>query len=144
MKKAGVIRWIVVYVTFVLFVIPSLGCGPKTARMQPEENQKPSFVIEKPKQGETINGPNMEVKINVKNLELVPPSLSPKQGKGHIHFWLDSVRQVSYEPFFTFTGVTTGDHNIRVELVQSNHTSFDPPVEKSISVHVVGGAEPPP
>lgn len=104
----------------------------------------PSLVLKSPRDGETITGSNVTVRVKVKSLKLEPPGLVKQEGVGHIHYYLDDKVQISAEQTLTFTGVTSGEHTIRVVLVQKDHTPLSPSVEKKIKINVTAPGSPAP
>jgi len=138
--KAGFFL-LVLGLTMVVF-----GCTRQATREE-KTAAGPSLVLESPRDGETITGPNVTVRVKVENLKLEPPGLVKQEGVGHIHYYLDDKVQMSPEQTLTFTEVTSGEHTIRVVLVQKDHSPFNPPVEKTVKINVVSGAQtgaPPP
>lgn len=120
----------------------ALGCQtPTTKKEKVSTAAGPNLVLELPREGETVTGPNVMVRVKVKNLKLEPPGLVKQAGVGHIHYYLDDKVQMSAEQTFTFTGVTSGEHIVRIVLVQKDHTPFSPSVEKKVKINVASGAE---
>jgi hypothetical protein len=57
-----------------------------------------------------------------------------RPGEGHVHFVLDLQPLVVWEngDSYTFSNVPPGEHQLMVELVQNDHSSFSPPVMRQI------------
>jgi hypothetical protein len=127
-----------VFLLVLVIAIFAFGCRrPAIKEEETTATGRPSLVVELPQEGETITGPNVTIRISVRNLRLEPPGLVKQAGVGHIHYYLDSKLQMSPEEAFTFTGVTTGEHTLRILLVQKDHTPFSPSVEKKIRINVL-------
>lgn len=98
---------------------------------------EPALVISSPEEGSTILGDRVTIDFTVGEVVLTNYQRVPekKDGQGHVHFWLDSpvarqdsaVMYFQTEPF-TFEHVPPGKHTLIVEVVNNDHSSFDPPV----------------
>lgn len=99
----------------------------------------PSLNIISPSDGSTIKSPNVTVKVQAENFELVPIGSPVKNNEGHVHVWLDSDRKLGPQTEFTFENVGSGRHSIVAELVKSDHYSLSPKVTKTIAVNVDSG-----
>ena len=99
------------------------------------QNPAPILKVVTPSEGQTIYGNKVPILFSVENFQLVDYQINklPQAGQGHIHLWLDdtsptpesAVKLASDE--FTFSDVTYGNHTLRAELVNNNHTSLTPP-----------------
>lgn len=97
---------------------------------------KPTLNIITPSDGQTIYGNKIPILFAVEDFELVDYNTNPTPvaGRGHVHLWLDdqnptreSATKVPLDSF-TFSDVDFGEHNLRAELVNNNHTSLTPPI----------------
>src|SRR3972149_9833723 len=105
------------------------------------QNLAPLLKMVTPSEGQTIYRDKVPILVSVENFEIVDYNLNqtPKIGQGHIHLWLDdtsptpesAVKLASDE--FTFSDVPYGNHTLRAELVNNNHTSLNPPVIVTVS-----------
>lgn len=104
-----------------------------------------SVEIIEPQDGAEVRGPTVVVRLEAKGITIKAPGGAKKAGEGHFHVWLDNERQITANREITYTDVRPGRHEIIVELVQNDHASFSPKIEKQISIEVVGssGAESP-
>jgi len=95
----------------------------------------PTLKIVTPSEGQTIYGNRIPILLSVENFQLVDYQTNKKSaaGQGHIHLWLDeqnptpesAVKLTKDE--FTYNDVPYGNHNLRAELVNNDHTSLKPP-----------------
>src|SRR3972149_7159348 len=105
------------------------------------QNLAPLLKMVTPSEGQTIYRDKVPILVSVENFEIVDYNLNqtPKIGQGHIHLWLDdtsptpesAVKLASDE--FTFSDVPYGNHTLRAELVNNNHTSLNPPAVTTVS-----------
>ncbi len=103
-----------------------VACTPRVASIPPTTSM---IKIVQPKDGTKIKGNGfVEVKVRISNFTLQPPGSGKKPNAGHIHYWLDDVTnamimgptmQTTVDIF-----VPVGDHKIRAELVQDDHSSL--------------------
>jgi len=94
-----------------------------------------SLTIITPQEGQTIYGDKVPILLAIENFQLVDYQTKkvPAPGEGHVHLWLDdaswtkesAVKLAKNE--FTFSDVPTGEHSLRAELVNNNHSSLVPP-----------------
>ena len=118
-------------------------------------NQTPMIAITQPANNATVTGPNVTVMVNVQNFSLVNKlGQANVAGQGHIHYFLDyppittpgkpaippNTTTVSWaataNTSYTFTNVSSGMHNVSVELVNNDHTSLQPPVTNTTTFTV--------
>ena len=105
------------------------------------QNPAPILEVVTPSEGQTIYGNKVPILFSVENFQLVDYQTNKllQAGQGHIHLWLDdsnptpesAVKLTSDE--FTFSDVAYGNHTLRTELVNNNHTSLNPPVVMTVS-----------
>jgi len=106
-----------------------------------------------PSAGQTIYGDKVPVLLDTENFEIVDYSKNtkPVAGQGHVHLWLDAQDLTAQsatkaiEDTFTFSDVPAGDHMLKAELVNNDHSSLKPPVVAEISFKTapVSSAVPP-
>lgn len=114
----------------------------------------PSINTVSPQEGQTIYGDKVPILFEVKNLELTDPATNPTNvpGQGHIHVWLDDQKPTKesakkvFEDNTLYSDVPEGDHTLRAELVNNNHTSLTPTqvVTVSFKTAPVGNPAPAP
>src|SRR3989344_6099649 len=105
------------------------------------QNPAPILKVVTPSEGQIIYGNKVPILFSVENFQLVDYQTNklPQAGQGHIHLWLDdtsptpesAVKLASDE--FTFSDVAYGNHTLRTELINNNHTSLNPPVIVTVS-----------
>jgi len=96
----------------------------------------PTLNVLTPSDGQTIYGDKVPVLLDTQNFEIVDFANNTKavSGQGHVHLWLDDEQMTvqsaakAIEDTFTFSDVPAGDHKLRAELVNNDHTSLKPPV----------------
>ena len=105
------------------------------------QNPAPILKVVTPSEGQIIYGNKVPILFSVENFQLVDYQTNklPQAGQGHIHLWLDdtsptpesAVKLASDE--FTFSDVAYGNHTLRTELINNNHTSLNPPAVTTVS-----------
>ena len=92
--------------------------------------QPPSLRILSPENGVVVAGPDVELRMEVKGVELTPR----RSGNGaYVMLRLDDTPPVkAYSDSFTFQGVTPGNHVVRVELRRSDGSQLSPPVRTQV------------
>jgi hypothetical protein len=110
----------------------------------PVAAQGPTLSVSAPQNGAVIDGNTVTINFTTSNIKLVPTTIPvaeagkhPEvnhQGEGHLHFVLDLQPLVVWEKAdpYAFTNVPSGDHQLIVEVVQNDHSSFAPPVMQQI------------
>ncbi len=114
--------------------------------------QGPQIKITAPQSGATVSGPNVMVDASVINFNLVEPTgQANAAGTGHIVYYLDATPpttpgqpattllgtyNATASPMYVWDNVSTGQHNISVQLVNNDNTPLSPAVFKTISVTV--------
>src|SRR3990167_1944039 len=101
----------------------------------------PTLNVLTPSDGQTIYGDKVPVLLDAQNFQIVDFANNTKtvSGQGHVHLWLDDEQMTAQsaakaiEDTFTFSDVPAGDHKLRVELVNNDHTSHKPPVAAEIA-----------
>jgi hypothetical protein len=131
------------------------GCGDSADR---------SVKIVAPAQGSDVTAGDLKVSVDVKKFDIVDKlGQAPKDGEGHIHYYLDAGEiptrdgqpavtndertyhaQATKE--YTWPNVSVGEHTFAVQLVNNDHTPLRPPVIAQVTVRVraPGGATLPP
>ena len=132
------------FLLLALTFIPSLSAQTKGV---------PTLDVLTPSEGQTIYGDKVPVLLDTLNFEIVDFANNTKAvtGQGHVHLWLDDEQMTAQSAAkaivdtFTFSDVPAGDHKLRAELVNNDHTSLKPPVAKEISFKTapVSSAVPP-
>ena len=125
MKKLALILG--TFLLLALTFIPSLSAQAKGV---------PTLEVLTPSEGQTIYGDKVPVLLDAQNFEIVDFANNTKAvtGQGHIHLWLGDEQITpqsaakAIEDTFTFSDVPAGDHKLRAELVNNDHTSLKPPV----------------
>lgn len=105
------------------------------------QSSAPSLKMITPSEGQTLYENKVPILLSVENFQLVDYQINqlPQTGQGHIHLWLDDVNPTRESAVklitddFTFSDVAYGDHNLRAELVNNDHTSLNPPVVVSVN-----------
>jgi hypothetical protein len=103
----------------------------------------PSARVVSPSGGSTVRGPSVTVQVDVSGISLVrstvPVELTGNQpsanrpDEGHLHYMLDLRPMVmTTQRSHTFEDVTPGEHVLRVELTQNDHSPLSPPVVHEI------------
>ena len=93
------------------------------------EKPNPMIDIVYPKDGQSINGSNITIELST-NFAI--------DGKKEMYFavWLDSEKKVINKNKIFFYNVFPGKHSITAELLDSNYSSLNPKVIKTITVNV--------
>jgi hypothetical protein len=119
----------------------------------------PTVRITTPRDGATVRGPQVEVKVTVQNFRLVAGGTEVKSGEGHVHILIDKQVPRAGEvvpqadgyvhlgaaPFDTRTiDLAPGEHTLTAVLGDSTHKVLDPPATHSVKVTVEGDAATPP
>jgi hypothetical protein len=110
----------------------------------PAAAQSPTLSVTAPKDGATIDSDTVNITFTTSNIKLVPTTIPVAEagkhpevnrpGEGHLHFVLDLQPLVVWEKAdpYTFTNLPAGQHQLMVEVVQNDHSSFSPPVIQHI------------
>ena len=91
--------------------------------------------------GQTIYGQRIPILFATENVQLVDYQKNPTniKGQGHIHVWLDEKNpsaqnaKIVTEQNTLYTDVPYGDHTLKAELVNNNHSSMNPPVVVNVT-----------
>ncbi|MBI2578950.1 MAG: hypothetical protein HYW26_04535 [Candidatus Aenigmarchaeota archaeon] len=100
----------------------------------------PSLEMLSPKDGDVINGSAVAIKVNVTNFRLadIAANRANRDNEGHIHYYLDDREQRVPYTIVSFTNVPAGEHSIRIELHNNDHSPLFPPVTVSIRIRTTG------
>lgn len=106
----------------------------------PVAAQGPQLMVHAPANGAVLQGNDVPVSFHVEGLQIVTSSVplseagkhpeANRSGEGHVHFMLDLQPLVAWytADTYTFTNVPPGEHQLMVELVENDHSSFRPPL----------------
>ena len=123
-----------------------------TSALAQSPNTAPALKIITPADSQTIYGGKIPILFAVEKFQLVDyqKNTSLVAGQGHIHVWLDdqnptkeSARKITADST-TYTDVPYGDHVLRAELVNNNHTSLTPAVVSTVKFKSAPAASPSP
>jgi len=106
----------------------------KIEASQPKAN--PDLKIVSPKDNKLIKNLTVTVQLQADNFNIVPVGQPVKEGEGHFHVWLDSDKRVTTNNIISFENVVSGQHSITAELVNSDHSSLNPRIIKTITIDV--------
>ena len=114
-----------------------------------------SMKVTSPAAGATVTGPKVKVEVDVQGLTLVDANIAPKDGEGHIHFFIDSpassvaVGQViptDQATKYVHAGkapytnreldLTAGQHTITIVAANAAHQALAVPAPVSVSFTV--------
>ena len=123
----------------------------RPARTQPGG---PQVEINHPDDGSRLRSDDVLVTLTVRSFEIAERGSEPKDGRGHVIFYLDadpptdegrsalrsraSSRRVRGTSF-TWKDVEPGRHRLAVQLVRSDDTPLDPPAIDRVAVRVARG-----
>lgn len=101
----------------------------------------PTLQVIGPNENQKIESDKVTVSWKLDGVTLTDFQTYPKikSGQGHLHLWLDeaspspaNATKVTTGSTYTFNNVKTGSHTLIVELVNNDHTSFKPPIKKTV------------
>ena len=135
-----------------------LTAGPHTVRVELRQNNHdplpdpvadevaftarglaPSIAIVAPSDGAILLGNTTQVIVSITNFTLAPASIgaAPRSGEGHFHILVDGVyAAASGELNSTLAGLAAGDHVLKVELRNNDHTDLGAEVSAFVLIHV--------
>jgi hypothetical protein len=102
----------------------------------PGSGTNPSLVITSPTEGATLNpeaSVSMDVTFVVQNFDVANGT-----GDGHIHYTIDggdTVMKYDTDPI-TITGLSSGAHNVYMELVDNSHNPLSPAVNTTVNFSI--------
>jgi hypothetical protein len=112
------------------------------------EAADPSLTVVTPTDGAVIEGDSVTVSFTVSDFKIVPSPVpvsefgkrpdANRPNEGHVHLVLDLQPLVVWESeqAYTFTGVAPGEHQLKVELANNDHSSFSPPIVRVVRFRV--------
>ena len=132
-------------------LVVALGAQPARAATQP------TLTLVSPASGAVINGSMVRVEFATTDWKIVPtqvdlahygkmPELN-RPNEGHLHLSLDLWPLVVWQEAgaYTFTNVPPGEHQLKVELTNNDHSSLASPVVQVVRFRTTAalGAAPP-
>lgn len=99
----------------------------------------PSINISYPGDSALVNASSTKLEVDVQNFTLDPEHVGGTNvsGTGHYHIFVDGVYQsYSASSSTVVTDLHPGTHDIKVELVNNDHSSLNPPVTDAVLVKV--------
>ena len=100
---------------------------------------RPDVMITSPPSGESVTS-TFSVSVEEENFLLDPDHIGggDVDGVGHYHVYIDGAYYgYSADHTTTVTGISPGDHTLRVELVNNDHPAHDPVVYDEVPIHVM-------
>jgi len=109
----------------------------------------PTLSVTSPAEGATIQGSDLTVVFQTSNINIVPSTVpvadmgqrpeANRPDQGHLHLSLDALPLVIWyqTDAYTFKDVPPGEHLLKVELVNNDHSSLTPPVIQQIRFRTV-------
>ena len=112
-----------------------------TAPVLAQAKPAPKLELITPGENQTVYGDKIPVLISTENFTLTDYQKNPPlvYGQGHIHLWLDDENPTAesatktFQEDFTFSDVPLGEHTLKVQLVNNNHTPVTPVQETTIN-----------
>lgn len=104
--------------------------GPPSPTPSPRPSSPAKLEILSPKNGATVRGPTVHVRVRLTGARIVPATtthITPTQG--HLHVYLDGkIVSMNFSTNATIPNVSPGQHLLKVEFVASDHLPFEPRV----------------
>lgn len=99
----------------------------------------PEIMIDSPHEGVILYGGMMDLHAMVKNFTLTSDyGQENVNGEGHWHVYFNDVLDGPYSgSWANYTGLPAGNHEIKVDLRNNDHTPVSPPSEDMINITVV-------
>jgi len=106
----------------------------------------PVLSVATPADGAIISDSSFTVTFHVANFQIVQSTVPlaeagkhpevNRPGEGHLHFILDLQPLVTWyqDTPYTFTNVAPGEHQLMIEVVENDHSSFNPRVMRMIRI----------
>jgi hypothetical protein len=110
---------------------------------------QPTLSVTSPTESATIQGNDLTVVFETSTINIVPSTVSVadmgkrpeanRADQGHLHLALDALPLVIwYQPAaYTFKNVPSGEHLLKVELVNNDHSSLTPPVIQQVRFRTI-------
>lgn len=99
----------------------------------------PTLSIVSPTDGAAVSGPDVPMRVAVNYLTLDPGAIAKanEAGKGHWHLLVDGKLVGPVGTTDTVVkGLTPGQHTIKAELHNNDHSALNPVVEKTVTITV--------
>ncbi len=98
----------------------------------------PAIVVLEPVDGEAVCGSPLVVQVEVSDFELIPveDGVDQPYGSGHVDVFLNGQSVAMGDQTTYDLTVEEGDVQLRVELVNANHTSLEPYAGQTVYVTV--------
>lgn len=137
-----------IIISLLLVSVLLFGCidlGGDQPEEEPEEEPEvekpvpdPTFSIVGPADGDVIyterEFSEVTVSLTVQNLMLKSPTGAAKKGEGHFHITVDNGDPIVVTTkTYTLTGLEQGEHDVKVELMNNDHSSYYPRVIREVS-----------
>ncbi|MDD5172061.1 MAG: hypothetical protein PHF60_03425 [Candidatus ainarchaeum sp.] len=132
-----------------LLIAGCLGVGEQPQNVTNETNETPppppvkvpSFTITSPGQGETVliqgDTGDITLLISTQNLLLKQPGGVAKNGEGHFKITVDNGNPLTVSTkTYVLSGMTVGEHTVKVELYNNDRTSYSPSISKQVTFNV--------
>ena len=116
---------------------------------KPISAAQPQLSVTSPTEGATIQGSDLIVAFETSNINIVPSTVpvadmgkrpeANRADQGHLHLSLDALPLVIWyqSTAYTFKNVPSGEHLLKVELVNNDHSSLTPPVIQQIRFRTI-------
>lgn len=112
----------------------------------------PTLKFVTPSEGQTLYGQKVPILVSVENFTVQDYQTNKNKvvGQGHIHLWLDDPNPTKESAVkltkdeFTYSDVPYGDHTLKAEIVNNNHTSLTPPTVSVVNFKTTPVATPSP
>ncbi|MBI2848925.1 MAG: hypothetical protein HYX88_02205 [Chloroflexi bacterium] len=112
----------------------STGAPAPAAPAAAPKGAAPTFTITSPAEGGTVPGSQVQVSVKVENFTIKSAGGANKSNEGHIHMTLDGgALSMVFGDSHSLSGVPAGKHTLVAELVNNDHSSFSPPLKKTVS-----------
>ena len=129
--------------------------GTTASFAQTSSGEKTPLKIIIPAENQTIYGSQIPVLLSITDTDFkigdFRSTPSPNSGiQGHVHLWLDEKNPTAsnatkvIEDNFTYKDIPSGDHVLRAELVNNDHSSFNPPQVLTVNFKSAPAASPAP
>ena len=101
----------------------------------------PSLTIASPKEGETILGDSFTLSFVAGNLTYIDFAENKKSAanEGHLHLWLDTpepsiknTQEITTHDDIILKLSSPGNHSLILEVVKNDHSSYSPPIQKTV------------
>ena len=116
------------------------------------QTNAPTLKIVSPAEGQTIYSTKIPTLVSPTNFAVVDYQMykTVQRSQGHVHLWLDDASPTKESATkvtaldFAYTDVPYGDHTLKAELVNNNHSSLNPPVVTTVSFKSAAASTPSP